>query len=710
MIGNICSERLWPSNNAAELRHLKETLNLKKVVTHRKMGQFSRRHSSKKGHLSCLGFALLLLLSPIAQLISRGQGVDGQVGLATSSSELFRIEKLAVAGGAELITIHGRLQGLQTNQEWTPLVSVLRDTLGDSDPENDRLRYVWPLSYTRPGMAQRIAGAIPFFYARVGNKHNGSDSTPPPVMDLAAPDKQVWEKIFWSALQTLLLDPYGMPIKASTYSYRRNLSDYRRSQIVRALSVLSLYQAVGGTPAFSESEMSQIQSRLLLTDKTFGGLVDEIHLEGYHERRRTEVRDVRGHNWELLRQRAEAESLIFEPLEMPDGSTTHAMLWIAKDELVARPDQKYDARFLNISNPRSDARLKKWNGYVETRFFDSENRAVAAATPGARSVEMIPLALYGLDNPKIPVLLVDFRDTLNPKKREMSRRVLKDVTRNFVSLSGAGGMAFFLGRTAFDFATGRRGMDINQPSRLRTYSQLKLLLTLNDSLEPGLRHEINARLEKVSLNPLENDLAAEVKLSQQQYQLLKDYAQKPTGLPAILERDRRAELVPLKHNKAEQILFKLGNILSFGKYTHRENSNPEMETRLDVARRVAYHTRFLRQVARSSARVEVVWNLEDVRRSLRFIADHGGAAGSAAPAAAAAIFLKTADEETRLVCLDSLARITSRRANDELLRITKDKHLEVLWKDRALSYLRSGPSAPLAASGNKSRTERAGQQ
>ena len=110
---------------------------------------------------------------------------------------------------------------------------------------------------------------------------------------------------------------------------------------------------------------------------------------------------------------------------------------------------------------------------------------------------MIPLALYGLENPKIPMLLVDFRDSFNPKKREMSRRVLKDVTRNLISLSGAGGMAFFLGRTVLDFVTGRRGIDLNQPSRLRTYSQLKLLLTLNDSLEPELRNQIEARIDKV---------------------------------------------------------------------------------------------------------------------------------------------------------------------------------------------------------------------
>ena len=66
--------------------------------------------------------------------------------------------------------------------------------------------------------------------------------------------------------------------------------------------------------------MAEIQSRLLLTDKTFGGLVDDLYLQRYYERQVTAAHDERGHNWELLRQRAESESLIFEPLQMPDGA------------------------------------------------------------------------------------------------------------------------------------------------------------------------------------------------------------------------------------------------------------------------------------------------------------------------------------------------------------------------------------------------------
>src|ERR1043166_7009456 len=107
-------------------------------------------------------------------------------------------------------------------------------------------------------------------------------------------------------------------------------------------------------------------------------------------------------------------------------------------------------------------------------------RSLVTCRSFSAAQSMIPLGLYGLDNPKIPMLLVDFRDSYNPKKREMSRRVLNDLTRNVLSVSKFGNLPFFLGRTVFDFVTGRRGMDINQPSRLQTYSQLKLFLARSE--------------------------------------------------------------------------------------------------------------------------------------------------------------------------------------------------------------------------------------
>jgi len=668
-----------------------------------------------RGHLGCLFLSVVILLASSFVSLAQSAAEQGRNAITppASSGEIFRLERLPIEGGAELVTIHARLEGLRDTERenWIPLVSVLRDTLGDLNPENDRLRYVWPLTYTRPTLKQRIAGAVPFLYTRMGNKKPAVEKSPPPVMDLAAPERQVWEKLFWTALKNVLLDGYGMPIKASSDSYRRNISDYRKSHIIRALSVLSLYQSMKGPSAFSDSEMAEIQARLLLTDKTFGGLVDDLQLQGYYQRKLTGSRDERAHNWELLRQRVEEESLYFEPLPMPDGSATHALVWVAKPDLVDKRGQHYKGRFLNISSPWDDKRLIDWKGYVETRYFDSDNRPVPSNTEGARSVEMIPLALYGLDNPKIPMLLVDFRDSLNPKKREMSRRILQDVTRNVLSVSQFGNLSYFLGRTIFDHVTGKRGMDINQPSRLRTYAQLKLLLTLNESLEPKLRDEIDDRLEKISLNPLENDLDVEAKLARSQYQALIAYAQREDGLAAKLDRDRRSEMVPLKHDKKEQVLFRAANILSLGLYTHREEATPEMEAKLDVARRLAYHTKFLRQVAKSTPQIEVVWNLEEIRRSLHFIAEHAEGANSAVASTAAKIFMQTEDNEIRRSCLDSLSRMNTRKARNELLRLSEDKRIDPTWKELISEHLsKTKPDGSLAASANKTSTNRVEQR
>jgi hypothetical protein len=664
----------------------------------------SRRHWHLRASFL---FALLLVVSSSLPIISRAQGPNLRTteenDPATALSQILRLERVEVPGGAELITVSAKLAGLDGKEEstdndnWVPLVSILRDTLGDNNSENNRLRYVWPLTYTRPTAKQRLAAAIPFFYTRVGNKEKLT-KTPPPAIDLASPESEVWDKIFWTALQNILLDPYGTPIKASTSSYRRNSSDYRRSHIIRALSVLALYQAVKGESAFTSAEMATIQARLMLSDKTFGGLVDDSNLQSYYAKRTTQSRDERGHNWELLRQKAEAESLYFEPLQMPDGSATHALLWVAKRDLVKNQDSRYSGRFLNIANPWTDKRLRDWKGYVETRYFDSENHPVDSQTPGAEAVEMIPLGLYGLDNPKIPMLLVDFRDSYNPKKREMSRRVLNDVTRNFLSLSKFGNLPFFLGRTVYDFVTGRRGMDINQPSRLHTYSQLKLLLALNTSMEPELRSEVSGRVEQISLNPFENDLNAEANIATQQYVALLAYAKDPNGLAERLERDRRAEMLPLEHGDKAQLAFRVLNVLSFGKYVHREELTDDMPNRLDISRRLQYHTSFLQQIAKSTAEVDITWNLADVRRSLHFIAEHGSEAGSTTAAVTSKIFARTKDTETRRACLDSLSRIHNPKAKNELLRISQNNDVDKTLRDLASEYLRNSPRVqPVAA-------------
>ena len=219
---------------------------------------------------------------------------------------------------------------------------------------------------------------------------------------------------------------------------------------------------------------------------------------------------------------------------------------LAESDLQANKDKKFDWRFLNIKNPWKDKRLENWKGYGEVRWYDEENREVEPDTPNAKPKTLIPLALYGLDYPKIPTILVDFRDSHNPKIREMSKRVLDDVMQSIFSVSKFGNMPYFFGHFFYDFVTARRGIDFNQASRFRSYSQLKLLLSLNESLDADFKGEIANRLEKVSLNPLENDPDAEIRIARQQYKNLIEYAKRPGRFG---EKDRKRP--PRRNGPAE---------------------------------------------------------------------------------------------------------------------------------------------------------------
>jgi len=231
-------------------------------------------------------------------------------------------------------------------------------------------------------------------------------------------------------------------------------------------------------------------------------------------------------------------------------------------------------------------------------------------------------------------------------------------------------------------------MDLNQPSRLRSYSELKLLLAFDGSIDPGLKSEIERRLENVSLNPLSNDSETEIRLARQQYDSLMDFARRPDGLPAKIARDRHAEMTPLEHGRAARLLFNLGNVFSFGRYVHRETVTPELFARMELARRIQNHTQLLREVARSSPQIEVVWDMTNVTRSLRFLADNGSSADKQAARATAAIFARTGDAEARRLSLDALRRINNKTARNELLRLYRSEEARSEWRAAIAERLR----------------------
>jgi hypothetical protein len=496
----------------------------------------------------------------------------------------------------------------------------------------------------------------------------GSDP-PPAVIDLHASDRVVWNSIFWYLFKRMVVNGLSISPKASVMQYRQNSVDHRRSAVADSLAALALFHEIEGEKLLSDSELIDIQARLSLTEKMFGWKMQSQNLERVFNEDQKLVRDYRGHNWELLRQYTEAQGLYFDPLVMDDGFARHAVVWTTEADVKAYQGRSFERRFLNIKNPWQDKRLLDWKGYTQVRWFDAEDREVAPETPGAKAKTMIPLALYGLDHPKVPMILVDFRDASNPKFRELSRRILLDVTNNVLSLSQFHSIPYFFGRMIYDFVTGRRGMDLNQSSRFRLYSQLKLLLAIDGSLDPEFRQEVSRHVNSSSINPLGNDLAAETRIAVKQYGNLLTYARRPEGLPKKIRDDRREEMVRIRHSKLERGFFAAANVFSLGLYTHREKETPELFAQLDLRRQLDHHERFVREVASRSSRPEIDSDMARLRESLSFIAGSGNAAEVKTARAVARIYSISRAEDIRMLCIAGLYRINNSAAKKELLAI-----------------------------------------
>ena len=621
-----------------------------------------------------------------AVLICLSSPVQAQ-GIAEKEPSRFRVERTPVAGGAELLTIWARVVGPESQTEELPLLTVLRDTLGDDIKENDILRQVWVHTYAHPTLLQNAAALVPFLYKGVRVKREAS--SPRAIVDLADPGRPVWSGLLVSgAIKAFVDQPV---LRASIHNYQRNITDYRAANVIRALTILSLYEAQAKSDSpFTSSEFIEMQSRLALTNKTFGGLVDRVRLPGFNEQDTSKLLDNRGHNWELLRQQAEAAGLFFEPLALSDNTTTHVLLWMPVDQLSNKTERRFDDRFLNIKNPWRDERLLRWQGYKETKYLDSENRPVPATDAEARPVTMIPLALYGLDFEKIPALLIDFRDTANPRRRELSRRLINDLARDVFAISSLGNVYYFIGRSTFDFLTNRRGIDVNQSSRLRSAVELRLLLSFNSHISAGLSQELNKGLEALSVNPLENGSEAERRLALAQYQALQAYALREDGLPAQLERDRASEVTKFMHRGFKGKLMRVASIITLDRYTHREKMTPELLRLMDKERQLAYHINFLRQVAKSPM-IEVTWNMETILPSLRFIAENGSFEDKDAAKLVGSIFSKTQDSLARDLCLAALKKIDNEIARKEMLRIYSDDTVALHWRIALAEYLRISP-------------------
>ncbi len=208
---------------------------------------------------------------------------------------------------------------------------------------------------------------------------------------------------------------------------------------------------------------------------------------------------------------------------------------------------------------------------------------------------MIPLALYSLDYPRVPLLLADFRHSLTPKRREMVSQGVTGIGHRSVRHHALRQSVVLRGGCDLDVRArpSRRRCQSHRPSA--SLFGARQFLAMDSSLDPALKIELQRHLDHLALNPRENEISHEATLAREQYAALLQYADSPRGA-AKLERDRRKELEVLYPLPSlSRIRAARPNLHSRAARRSRE-ADLSLRAQLDAYRRSAYHVRFLEQV------------------------------------------------------------------------------------------------------------------
>lgn len=523
----------------------------------------------------------------------------------------------SISGTAQLLTLICRSCRVGETDRDVPLVSVLRDTLGDSDAANDRILYVWLLSDGHLNLGRRLLSAVPFFYWRVGDGSRSAQNTAP-LLDLTAPEHPVLSGVTRDLLQWTLFDPMITPVRATTRAYRTNGGDYERLQLEEAAGYLRLAPTAEDGSALTPAELDTVIARLELRKKLLGGLVPDRNAALIGEKAGFEQERVRSRNWEVLRQCAERAGLLFQSLDVAGDSGQYGMLWFRSDGAPPTPGVSLAGvwKLLNIANPWTDPRVRSAQPATYMGAIDGNGSMVLADTPGAQRVQLVPLAFYSFNYPKFPLLLVDFRDKLHVRRHEMTQRAINDVTSGVIGISHFTNWYYYVAADLYDFFVSRHGAAMDRAARLDAYSQFRVALALDNSLDRDLRSDIERRMRSLDLNPLESRPEREIQLAVSRYQVLQVQAGPGGKLEARIEKDRRSELADFGESAKTRVFQTLVRDATFGLYTHRVSAQETSLIELDRDRRIQYQLTFLDSLVRAGTRPEVAYSASRVQASV----------------------------------------------------------------------------------------------
>jgi hypothetical protein len=523
---------------------------------------------------------------------------------------------------AELVTLFCRSCESSTPGVDVPLIAVLHDTLGDSASDNDRVTYVWLLTYSSPTLWQRLVSGIPFFYWRASDGRPSDGKAPKPFFNVSAPEHPVFIEAGRDIVQWAALDGMMTPIRASSREYRSNQIDHERFHLEEAITYLREAPVSVNGSGLSEAEINTVIARLTLRKQLLGGFVSQRRAAHLGEEAAFRMEETRSRNWEILRMCAEKTGLYFEPLNLAGNTDQFAILWFPLNDSLnpANSSQSVVWKLLNISDPWTEARLSKWSGIRSERYLDA-NGSLSARSDSTRRVEMVPLAIYSLNYPKQPLLLIDFRDTLRVRRHEMTQRSINELTAGVIGISHFTNWYYYVGADLYDFIAGRHGAALDRAARLDAYAQFRAELTLDRQMDRDLLQAISDRAESLSINPMDRDPQREVATAQAQYLALLRQTDENGKITKLLAASRRSELNGFGASLYAKVRRSVFRDISFGLYGRRDqHAEPDL-AQLNRERRVEADLSFLHSVVAARTEPEIAYGTGELRQTVTELAD-----------------------------------------------------------------------------------------
>ncbi len=538
-----------------------------------------------------------------------------------------------LADESELVTLFGRFdhdapsgegplaqrQRTHLNDDAVPVLAVLRDSLGGQGGGGERLLSLWLFTEGSPTVGRRILSALPFYYRRTGDANPPSKPRLTRLADLSAPEGHPFSSVGHDIVQWTLLDGIAMPVRASSRTYRTNELGRHRLYLEEAATFLRLARQGAAPSPLSDAEMDRIMARLRLLKQSFGGLTGDRRLNAVAEADEISRHIAEGRNWEILRQAAEKTGLIFEPLKIGDdaGDPEYAMLWYSPAlatnpaPVDSSPATHVLYQLLGIADVQHDRQLAHWKGYAEQRAFDEDGALLPRGERGPVERELIPLAVYSLDYNRQPLLLIDFRDPLHTKRREISQRVVEDVVHNVLGLSYLGNWYFFAGEAAINYVESRRGAARDAGDRADCYARFRVALMLDKGFDSDFRAKLSRGLSRMSTDPLEVTPEWELEAAKLNYAALEE-KMGAAKFSVYLDKQRRFELASSRESSEARLRDSMLHLFSFGAYTHREPANTSTRLALEEERQRLATLDFLEQSTKEGVDPGLAENHEEV--------------------------------------------------------------------------------------------------